>query len=510
MPPDQPPERLSGSGRVGGFVAASAQGKHQAQYDNDGKGAAEQHRPRPVGQELGAKHREDEEEQGEEHGRIPGEVAKRTVNRRRPESPARQIHMHYTLGGVCLAPPRSHVAMNAELSPRAERLLLLTLAGIQFAHILDFMIMMPLGPILMRAFQINAGEFGFLVASYSFSAAAAGLFGAVFVDRFERKRLLLVIVGLFALATLACALAPGYATLLVARGLAGIFGGILGAQVQTLIGDTIPFARRAHATGFVASAFSLSTIAGVPLSLWLANLLGWHAPFVLVAALALLCLAVGARCLPELRSHLGSPAHPFAAAADVLRDGNHLRALLFSALVIFSGFTVIPYITIQAVGNVGIAQSEIPLVYFIGGAATFFTARAIGRWADRRGKALAYRWLALAALLPLLLVTHVGHLPLWGWLICSTSFFVLVSGRMIPAMAIVTSAAQARVRGTFMSLNGTVQATAMGLATTLGGMLVTVDPGGALHGYELVGYIAMAANLLAVLWVGRVVMHTQR
>jgi len=231
---------------------------------------------------------------------------------------------------------------------------------------------------------------------------------------------------------------------------------------------------------------------------------------VLVAAIAVACLAVGVRCLPELRSHLGQPGHPLTAALDVLREGNHLRALLFSALMIFAGFTVIPYITIQAVGNVGIAQAQIPLVYLVGGAATFLSARAIGRWADRRGKVPVYRRLALAALLPLLLVTHAGPLPLWGWLICSTSFFVLVSGRMIPGMAIITSAAQARLRGTFMSLNGTVQATAMGLATTLGGTLVTVDAGGGLHGYPLVGYVAMLANLLAVLWVSRIAMHGQR
>lgn len=399
--------------------------------------------------------------------------------------------------------------MTTELTPRNERLLLLVLAAIQFGHILDFMIMMPLGPILMRAFAINAGEFGFLVASYSFSAAAAGLLGATFVDRFERKRLLLVVVALFGLATLACALAPSYATLLVARGLAGTFGGLLGAMVQTMIGDAIPFARRAQATGVVASAFSISTIAGVPLSLWLANHLGWHAPFVLVAAIAAVCIAVGRRCLPELHGHLGAPAHPLAAAGEVMKEGNHRRALLFSALVIFSGFMVIPYITIQAVGNVGIAQSEIPLVYLVGGAATFFSARAIGRWADRCGKVTVYRWLALAALLPLLLVTHAGQLPLWGWLVCSTCFFVLISGRMIPAMAIVTSAAQPRLRGIFMSLNGTVQALAMGLATTLGGALIEVDAAGHLSGYRLVGYIAMAANLLAVAWVARIAMHTR-
>ena len=303
--------------------------------------------------------------------------------------------------------------MYATLSPQREKYLLLTLAGIQFSHILDFMIMMPLGPILMATFGINTHEFGLLVASYSFSAALSGLFAATFVDRFERKRLLLLMFALFGLATLACGLAPGYAALLVARGLAGAFGGVMGALVQTMIGDVIPFERRARASGVVASAFSLSTVVGVPLSLWLANYFQWRAPFFFIALMVCLFMLVGLRVLPELRSHISPEKHPFSAMFAVLRDANHLRALLFSALIIFSGFTVIPYITIYAVGNVGISQHYIPYIYLIGGAATLFTARRIGHYADLHGKIKVYRLVAVVAMLPLLVVTHIGAAPLW-------------------------------------------------------------------------------------------------
>lgn len=395
------------------------------------------------------------------------------------------------------------------LSPRAERFFLLTLAGIQFSHVLDFMIMMPLGPILMQAMGIGTHEFGLLVASYSFSAAVSGVLAATFVDLFERKRLLLISFALFGLATLACGLAPGYSTLILARGVAGVFGGIMGALIHTMVGDAIPFSRRARASGIVACAFSLSTIAGVPLSLWLANHLGWRAPFMFIAALSVVFLLVGLRFLPELRLHLSEEKrdHLLSATFSVLGDANHLRALLFSSLIIFSGFTVIPYITVYAVNNVGIAQLDIPLVYLVGGFATFITARLIGRWADKYGKVEVYRWVALLALVPLLLVTHVGQLPLWGWLICTTCFFVFVSGRMIPAMAIIASAAQPALRGTFMSLNGTVQSLAMGLATALAGFLISLDASGRIAGYSLVGYVAVAANLLAVWFVSRIVMH---
>lgn len=404
----------------------------------------------------------------------------------------------------------------APLDPARERGLLLTLAGIQFAHILDFMIMMPLGPMLMRAFDVGTHEFGFLVSSYSLTAGISGLLAATFVDRFERKRLLLGLFGLFGLATLACALAPGYWTLLGARGLAGAFGGVLGAMVQTVVGDVVPFERRGRASGTIMSAFSLSTIAGVPLSLYLANHFGWRTPFFFIAVLAVALLALGWRMLPELRGHLPSVppgddeearAHPLAAIAAVLRDANHLRALLFMALAVFSGFTVIPYITIYITSNVGIRQEDIPLIYLVGGVASFLTARRIGRLADRHGKVLVYRLVALCSLVPLFIQTHLVPVPLWLMIVCSTLFFIFVPGRMIPVMAIVTSAAQPRLRGTFMSMNSAVQSFASGISAWLGGALIGMTAEGRVAGYGLVGWLAMGATLVAIAYAGRIAME---
>jgi predicted MFS family arabinose efflux permease len=399
--------------------------------------------------------------------------------------------------------------MPTAIFPRTERLFLLTLVAIQFGHVLDFMIMMPLGPVLMRAFGIGAPEFGLLVASYSFSAAFSGLMAATFIDRFERKRLLLITFTFFCVATLACGLAPNYIALLLARGFAGAFGGVLGALIHTMIGDAIPFARRASASGMVSTAFSISTVAGVPVSLWLANHFSWRAPFILIAGLSLIFILVGMRALPELRAHLGleKHTHPFSAPLAVLADVNHRRALIFSTLIIFSGFMVIPYITLYAVSNVGISQQQIPIVYLIGGTATLITARFIGHWADKLGKVKIYRWIAAIAMLPLLTVTHIGIVPLWAWVICTTSFFVFVSGRMIPAMAIISSAAQPSLRGTFMSLNGTVQSLSMGLATSLAGFVIVLDESGKVSGYDLVGYIAISANMLAILFASTIVLH---
>ncbi len=397
----------------------------------------------------------------------------------------------------------------AALPPYSERALLLTLAAIQFTHVLDFMIMMPLGPMLMRELGISTHEFGLLVASYSFSAALSGLLAATFVDRFERKRLLLIMFVLFGLATLACGLAPGYASLMVARGMAGAFGGVLGALVQTIIGDTIPFARRARASGIVSAAFSFSTVAGVPLSLWMASYFQWRAPFIFIVVLVAIFMLIGWRVLPELRHHLSREklAHPFSAMFAVMRDGNHIRAMALSAMIIFSGFTVIPYITMYAVNNIAISQHDIAYIYLVGGAATLISARFIGHWADVRGKVKVYRLIAFAAMIPLLAVTQVQSATLGWWLVCTTLFFILISGRFIPAMAIITSAAQPKLRGTFMSLNSTVQSLAMGLAATLSGFIISQNGNGQIIGYQKVGYVAIAANLLAIWYVSRIVMH---
>lgn len=403
------------------------------------------------------------------------------------------------------------------LDPTRERVSLLMLAGIQFAHILDFMIMMPLGPVLMRAFDVGTHEFGFLVSAYSLTAGVAGLLAASFVDRFERKRLLLAMFALFGLATLVCALAPGYWTLLGARSLAGAFGGVLGAMVQTVVGDLIPFERRGRASGTVMSAFSLSTIAGVPLSLTLANHFGWRMPFFFIALLAAGLLVLGWRTLPELHGHLHhehdatqdktTRAHPFASMLAVLRDTNHLHALLFMTLAVFSGFTVIPYITIYVTANVGIRQEDIPLMYLVGGAASFLTARRIGALADRHGKIRVYRVVALCSLIPLFLQTHLPPVPLWLMIACSTLFFVLVPGRMVPVMAIVTSAVQSRLRGTFLSLNSAVQSLASGVAAWLGGTMIGMNAEGRVEGYGAVGWLAIGATLAAMAYAGRIRMH---
>src|SRR5688572_17934401 len=277
--------------------------------------------------------------------------------------------------------------------PLNERALLYTLAAIQFTHIVDFMVMMPLGPEFTRLFGISDAQFGLLVSAYTLAAGASGVIGSFFIDRFERRTLMLWTYAAFALATLACGLSSGYAMLMAARIAAGLFGGIIGVLVQTMVGDAIPYERRGRAMGLVMASFSLATVAGVPASLWLAQVLGWHASFIAIALASLVIGAVGMRTLPRLEGHLHAARETSAwrSIGAVLREPHHWHAFGFTALVMATGFTVIPFITIYLTANVGISPAQVPLIYLAGGVATLFTSRLIGGLADRWGKVPTFR-----------------------------------------------------------------------------------------------------------------------
>jgi predicted MFS family arabinose efflux permease len=398
--------------------------------------------------------------------------------------------------------------------PHRERLLLYTLAGIQFTHILDFMIMMPLGPQLIRLLHISTQEFALLLSSYTFAAAVSGLLAATYIDRFDRRQLMLTLYVLFIVATLCCGLAPNYAALLTARALAGAFGGVLGAMVQTMVADAIPFERRGLAMGTVMAAFSLSTVAGVPLGLLLANqipALGWRAPFFFIVLIASVFFAVGYKVLPSMTAHLERPreGNIFQQILRVAKEPNHLIAFAFIALQMMAGFSVIPYLALYMTANIGLPESFITVIYLCGGTATFFTARLIGRMADKHGKANVFKWVALASFVPVLVSTHLVPVPWWVALINATVFFIFVSGRMIPGMAMVSAAAVQQVRGTFMSLISSVQMLSSGFASLIAGMIITRSPTGQIEHYNIVGYLAVASGFAAIWMMRRLKVATE-
>lgn len=397
------------------------------------------------------------------------------------------------------------------LSPAQERLLLWTLAAVQFTHIVDFMVMMPLGPQLTQLFHLSDAQFGLLVSAYSLAAGASGLLASLFIDRFDRRRALLVLYAGFAVATLACGLAPTYAGLMLARVAAGIFGGVLGALVQTIVGDVIPFERRGKAMGVIMAAFSLSTVAGVPASLWLASHWGWHLPFIAIAVSCGLLWGLLWRNVPRMGSHLAGSATQSAwgRLKHVVVNANHWRAFGLSALMMVGSFSIIPYITIYTTTNVGLKQDQVPLIYLVGGVATFFTARLWGALADRWGKVQTFRVIAMLAVLPMMALTYLGPVGVPLLLVVTTSFFVFVSGRMVPGMALLTATPPPALRGGFMSVNGALQSGAMGLAAWLGGALISRSPTGMVQGYERCGWLALVTTVIMLWWVGQLRVHTE-
>lgn len=379
-----------------------------------------------------------------------------------------------------------------------ERTLLYTLAAIQFTHIMDFMIMMPLGASLMRVFSIDPGQFSRLVASYGLSAAGTGFLAGFVLDRFDRRPVLLVLYTGFTLATLACALAPTYELLMAARIAAGACGGVAGSIVSAMIGDAIPPERRGRATATVMAAFPLASVAGVPAGLILASWFEWHAPFFLLSAVSAIVLTVAVRTLPHVPSHK-SEAHPVRQMIDILTHGIHLRAFLLSAVLVFAGACVIPFMAPSMVANVGLPESRLWIMYLAGGACTFFTMPWFGRLADRHDKLHILAWISLVAIATVLTVTRLGPGPMVVTILATSIFFVAMSGRFAPAMAMVSNAVEARYRGGFMSVNSAIQQAASGLANLVAGLLVTRNATGQLVGYPRVGLLACGAFTLTVI-----------
>ncbi len=380
-----------------------------------------------------------------------------------------------------------------------ERTLLLTLAAIQFTHIMDFMIMMPLGAGLMRVFNITPGQFSVLVASYGLSAAVFGFVAGFVLDRFDRKNALLTLYAGFALATLACALAPSYWFLMAARIAAGAFGGVAGSVVTAMVGDAIPPERRGRAMGTVMTAFPLASVLGVPAGLMLATWFEWHAPFFLLAGTSAVVGFVAFKVLPHVHSHR-TDAHPVRQMFEILTHPIHVRGFLLSSVLVFGGGSLIPFLAPSMVANAGLTEKQLPLMYLCGGALTFFTMPWFGRLSDRHDKLHVLFWISLVAIAVALVVTRLGVTPLPIVLVITTLFFIAMSGRYSPAMALITNAVEARYRGGFMSVNSAVQQAASGLASIIAGCFVYSDSSGHLLGFGRVGILASVAFILTVVF----------
>jgi DHA1 family inner membrane transport protein len=385
---------------------------------------------------------------------------------------------------------------------RKERILILLLASVNFTHILDFMIMMPLGNYLMPYFHISPRQFSFLVAAYTFSAAASGFTAALFVDRYDRKKILIFGYVGFLLGTFACGFAPTYELLLGSRILAGIFGGLIGAQVLSIISDIFGYERRGVAMGAVMSSFAISSIIGVPFALFLANIFSWHAPFIFVGLLGIVIVFLITKFVPNITSHITEKdenAHRLQALLNVLRNRFQILTLIFSSLVLMGHFLIIPFINPYLEFNKGYSKHLTPFIYLAGGIAAFISSFGLGRIADKVGKLKVFSGAIIASCFLVLFITNMPTVPFVFALLIFMFWFSMATGRAVTAQAMVSNVPLAEQRGSFMSYNSSVQQMGSGLASIIAGFVVIENKAGKLVHYEWVGYLSVFVLIMALL-----------
>ena len=375
--------------------------------------------------------------------------------------------------------------------------------SVHFCLIVDFMILMPLGPQLMRLLGVVPRQFSLLVSAYTFAAGLMGIAASFFIDRLDRKRAMVIFFAGFTLGNLACALSNQYEYLLLARCVTGLFGGVVGSTLFSITSDSVSVEKRGTATGIILSAFALASILGVPLCIFLANRLTWHAPFfflVLVAFAILLAILVW---LEKMDAHLTGASTSLRQSigefkALISRKGSVL-SLFFMAFLILGHFTIIPFLFPSFVINAGISEARLPAVYLVGGFASLISSVFFGKLADKHGKKRVFSTSLLVSLIPIVWITHAGVSSLGVVILMASTFFVVMGGRMAPAMALMTAMVASRNRGAFLSLVSSIQQLAAALAAYISGLLVTQTADGRLIGFASVGYWAVGFSLIALI-----------
>jgi MFS transporter, DHA1 family, inner membrane transport protein len=391
-----------------------------------------------------------------------------------------------------------------------ERIILLILAAAMFTHIMDFMIIMPLGPQLMRLFDISPQQFSLLVASYTITAGVSGFAAAFLVDRYDRKKSLLLIYIGFTIGTLACAFAPTYAVLLVTRSLTGAFGGVLGATILSIVSDVVPLERRAQGIGIIMASFGFASVVGVPFGLFIASQFSWHETFLVLGALALIISVLIVLIIPPITSHISVNGHlkPIQVLREIFGKKNSRIGLTFTSLLMLGHFTIIPFVAPYMVGNVGFSEGELAYIYLVGGLCTLLFSPWVGKMADKHGRLKIFTIFGSLVIIPILIITNLVPVPIWVALIVSAIFFIFTNGRMVPSTTMETAIIKPELRGSYMSIRSSVQQLTSGLAAFIAGLIITEQPSvfgpdaKALLNYNYVGMIAVFFSLMA-LWVAR-------
>jgi MFS transporter, DHA1 family, inner membrane transport protein len=375
------------------------------------------------------------------------------------------------------------------------------MALLNFTHILDFMIMMPLGNILMPQWNLNSSQFSIIVSSYSLAAFVSSFAAIFFADKFDRKQLLMVAYFGFLTGTLGCAFATNGTTMILARAVTGVFGGLISAQVLSIIADIIPYERRGRAMGMLMGGFALASVVGVPFGLYLANQFNWYFPFWVVAGVGILLFPLLLRYVPSVRGHMANPISlkgRIESFVLIFSDRTQMTALAFSFILIMGHFLIIPLFNPYMVYNVGVPQADTPLIYLFGGISSLITAQLVGKLSDKYGKRQVFVIAAAASLILILMLTNMPHVPVYVVLIIFSVWFSAATGRTVPGQAMTTQAVSAKTRGSFMSLNSCMQSLGTGFAGLISGWLTFSDANFAIHHYDYLGYLSVVLIMLCI------------
>jgi predicted MFS family arabinose efflux permease len=376
---------------------------------------------------------------------------------------------------------------------RKERWILFVLATLNFTHILDFMIMMPLGNFLMPHFKISPAYFSAIVAAYPITAFVSSILSAFHVDRFDRKKVLLVAYAGFLAGTLCCGIAPDAWFLMLARILTGLFGGLIGAQVLSIIADVFPYEKRGRAMGTIFMAFAAASVFGVPFSLYLAGHFSWHAPFIFIVLLGLFIIPLIRKFLPSMVHHLvpDEDRKPvMQVLGGIVRNKSQVNALLLSGSLMFGHFLLIPFINPYMEFNKGFTKNQTPLIYMVGGVCSLLASSIVGKVADRQGKFRVFLVSVLLSLVPILVITRMPDWPIYAILGVFGFWFAASTSRNIPVQAMISTVVEPAERGRFMSFNSSFQQLFTGLASLVSGVMVSRAADGAILHYDRVGYLS--------------------
>lgn len=400
------------------------------------------------------------------------------------------------------------------MNQKEEDRLLYLLALAFFAHIMDFIIMMPLGDELMRKLTISPGQFSFLISIYSIFAGVMGFISAMFMDKYDRKHVLMVTLIGFTLGTYWCGFAQNYHSLLMARAFTGAFGGVTGGIIMSIVSDVIPFSRKGRAMGIISGAFSVASIAGVPFGLFLFTTFGdWHIPFLFFGLVSTITTTIAFFYIPNVNSHivLGKGfKSPTLLIGNVIKDKNQSNALIWTFILIVGHFIIIPFIAPSLIRNSGFDANRVPLIYLIGGFFTIFASIYAGKLSDKIGSKKVYLYMVLFSFFPILLLTHLGKINIIGSFFVTSLFFIFASARMIPANTLVTSSVNSTTRGSFMALRSCVIELGEGTAALIGGQIIIENPNGTFSNYNYLGYISVLLGLITLIFAFRAKVVTEK